>query len=411
MKKASIISIGNELLSGETVDTNTSYLARQLFSRGIPTVSVFTVPDNLEAITTALQRATGEAEIVLVTGGLGPTDDDVTRQGLATFLAVELEFRQELFDQISKFFSQRNVNMADSNRVQAYIPKGAEGIENKYGTAPGIAAEHEDTSIFCMPGVPGEMERMFAESVLTVIESTVVDQAVEARKVMCFGIGESTLADRLGDLMQRGRNPLINSTATAGVITLHVVASAVEKAITRQMVDADITKLCELLGDVIYGYDGDTLAEVVGGELTKRGNTLSLAESCTGGLVAKLFTDIPGSSSFFTHGWVTYSNQAKIGQLGVDPGIIESDGAVSEQVACAMARGARKKSGTDYAIGITGIAGPDGGTEQKPLGLVYIALDSVKGCKCERFVFPHSRKYMRLRTALAAINIIRLEIG
>lgn len=411
MKRACIISIGNELLSGETVDTNTSYLARQLISHGIPTACVFTVPDEVEAIKCSLQRAVVDADMVLVTGGLGPTDDDVTRQGLAAFLGVELDFRQELFDQISGFFSQLNVNMAEANRVQAYIPKGARGIENKFGTAPGIMAEYEGVSIFCMPGVPKEMERMFTGSVLPVIESSVVDQAVVVRKVMCFGIGESTLADRLGDMMQRGRNPLINSTASTGVITLHVVGSAVEKAKASQMVDADITKLCEILGDVIYGYDGETLADVVGGELTKRGKTLALAESCTGGLVAKLFTDIPGSSNYFTHGWVTYSNQAKVGQLGVDSGVIESDGAVSEQVACQMARGARKKAKSDYAIGITGIAGPGGGTEQKPTGLVYIALDSPTCCKCERFVFPHGREYMRLRAALAAINMVRLEIG
>lgn len=411
MKRASIISIGNELLSGETVDTNTSYLARQLISHGIPTACVFTVPDDITAITTALQRAVDEADIVLVTGGLGPTDDDVTRQGLAAFLGVELDFRQELFDQISEFFSHRNANMADSNRTQAYIPKGTKGIENKNGTAPGIAAEYEGTSIFCIPGVPKEMERMFAGSVMPVIETMFVDQAVAARKVMCFGIGESTLADRLGDLMQRGRNPLINCTASVGIITLHVVAVAEDKTEASRMVDVDITKICDILGDVIYGYDGDTLAEVVGGELAKRGKTLALAESCTGGLVAKLFTDIPGASSYFTHGWVTYSNQAKLGQLSVESSVIDSYGAVSEPVACAMARGARKKAGSDYAIAITGIAGPDGGTEEKPVGLVYIALESEKGCNCERFVFPHGREYMRLRTALAAINMIRLEIG
>ena len=378
MKKASIISIGNELLSGETVDTNASYLSRKLLSIGIPTVCAFTVADEVSAIVRALRQAVEQADVVLVTGGLGPTDDDVTRQGLADFLGVELEFREELFEQISAFFARRESPMADANRVQAYVPAGARGLENTVGTAPGMMAEKDGRIVFCMPGVPKEMERMFGESVMPALEGMAGEQVVVTRKLMCFGVGESTIADKLGDLMRRGRNPLINSTASAGVITLYIVASAVEGAVAEEMVEADRATVCGILGDAVYGHDGQSLAEVVGTRLAECGRTVSVAESCTGGLVAKLITDVPGASGYFTHGWVTYSDEAKVSQLGVEEGLIEAHGAVSEEVACAMARGARQKAGADYAIGITGIAGPSGGTEQKPVGLVYISMDRKK---------------------------------
>ena len=410
MKKASIISIGNELLSGETVDTNASYLSRKLLSVGMPMVCAFTIADEVNAIVRALRQAVEQADVVLVMGGLGPTDDDVTRQGLADFQCVGLEFREELFEQISAFFAGRKFPMAEANRVQAYVPAGARGLDNTVGTAPGMAAEQDGRIIFCMPGVPKEMERMFGESVMPALESLAGDQVVVTRKVMCFGIGESMIADKLGDLMRRGRNPLINSTASAGVITLYIVASAVEEAVAEEMVEADRATICGILGDAVYGYDGQSLAEAVGSRLAECGRTVAVGESCTGGLVAKLITDVAGASGYFTHGWVTYSNEAKISQLGVEEGLIEAHGAVSEEVACAMARGARQKAGADYAIGITGIAGPSGGTERKPVGLVYISVDREEGCFCRRFVFLHSREYVRLRAAMTALSMVLHEL-
>ena len=410
MKKAGIISIGNELLSGETVDTNASWLSRELLDIGMPTACVFAVGDDVSAIVRALRQAVEQADVIIVTGGLGPTDDDVTREALAEFLGVDLEFRQELFEQISAFFAGRNVPMADSNKVQAYVPVGARGLENRIGTAPGMFAEQGPKAIFCMPGVPREMEQMFTDSVLGVVEGFAAGQVVVTKKVMCFGVGESTIADKLGDLMGRDRNPLINSTAAVGVITLHVVATASDRAAGEEMVEADRRTLCSKLGDVVYGYDGQSLAEVVGGRLADCGRSVAVAESCTGGLVAKMITDVPGCSGYFTHGWVTYSDEAKISQLGVEEGLIEAHGAVSEEVACAMARGARQKAGADYAIGITGIAGPGGGTDEKPVGLVYISVDREEGCFCRRFVFSHSREYMRLRTAMTALSMVLHEL-
>ena len=410
MKKASIVSIGNELLSGQTIDTNASWLSRQLLSYGIPAASFFTAADEVGEIARALAQATEQADIVLVTGGLGPTDDDVTRQALAEFCGVPLEFDCELFDQISQFFARRNLPMAQSNKIQAYLPAGADGLANPLGTAPGMMAERGGKLIVCMPGVPSEMECMFVESVAPRLKTLASGQVVVIGKVMCFGAGESTIADKLGDLMQRRRNPLINSTASAGVITLHIVAAAGGKADAEEMVKRQRARLGEILGDLVYGYDGQTLAEVVGAALKERKKTLAIAESCTGGLLGKLITDVPGASDYFKCGWITYCNEVKISELGIGAELIEEHGAVSEEVCRAMAKAGRIKADTDYAVGITGIAGPGGATDQKPVGLVYISLDSAEKALCRKHIFSHSRQNVRLRSALTALNMLRTEM-
>ena len=410
MKKASIISVGNELLGGQIVNTNAAYLGRRLLSIGIPTVSCYTVGDETDLIVEALGWAAGQADIVLITGGLGPTDDDVTRQGLAKFMGVELEFRDELLQQISEFFTRRDIKMSEKNKVQAYIPAGAEALANNVGTAPGITAEYEGKIFVCLPGVPSEMKQMFAESVVEKLGQSGEGQVVIIRKLHCFGTGESVIAEKLGDLMRRDRNPLINCTVSGGIITLHIVATAKDKSCADEMLERDRSELREILGDLVYGEDEQTLAEVVGAKLRERKATLAVAESCTGGLIGKLLTDAAGSSDYFRCGWVTYSNEAKVREVGVDKGLIEKHGAVSEEVARAMAKGAREKGGTDFAIGVTGIAGPGGGTDQKPVGLVYIAVDGLGRLDVRRYIFLHSRGHIRYRTALAALNILRLKL-
>jgi len=229
------------------------------------------------------------------------------------------------------------------------------------------------------------------------------------QKMKCFGAGESVGAEKLGDLMARGKNPLVNCTVSGGIITLHIVAAAKTKAQAEDMIAADKNRICEVLGDIVYSKEEKTLAEVVAQKLIKSGKTISLAESCTGGLLAKTLTDVPGASKYFNYGWVTYSNEAKISQLGVNRDTVDEYGAVSEQVAIEMAIGARDRSGSDISISITGIAGPGGGTEQKPVGLVYIVVDNGGAQKVYRFIFSHSREYARLRTVLTALNLLRLE--
>lgn len=410
MRRASIVSIGNEILTGQTVDTNAAYLCERLFSIGIPVVSSYTVGDEIERIVRALRSATDDAGIVLVTGGLGPTDDDLTRQGFARFLGSELQLQDELLQKIKSFFGRRNLRMSEKNKVQAYLPAGTEALVNELGTAPGIMAEMGEKSIFAMPGVPSEMKSMFEESVLPKLKRLAAGQVIVVQKLKCFGAGESNITEMLGTVMARNRNPLINCTASSSIITLHIVATAEDKAEAQKMVEKEEKMLRERLGDLVYGIGEQTLAEVVGRKLSHEKKTIATAESCTGGILAKLLTDIPGASEYFAQGWVTYSNAAKISELGVQAELIEKYGAVSEQAACAMACGARKKAGTDFAIGITGIAGPTSATEHKPVGLVYICVESDSASETRRFVFPQNRDSIRLRAAKTALNMIRLKL-
>ena len=410
MKKASIISIGNELLSGQTVSTNASYLSERLLSISIPVVSSYTTGDDINLIVRMLDLASSDADLILVTGGLGPTDDDLTRQAFAKFLGVELKLENELLEKIQDFFSQRNLQMPAKTKVQAYIPAGAKALANNLGTAPGIMAQYKGKLFFALPGVPLEMKQMFEESVFAELKRFAGKQTVVVLKLKCFGAGESSIAEKLGELMRRGRNPLINCTAQYGVITLQIIATAEAKDKAQRMAEKDEKTLRNILGELIYGTGEQTLAEVVGAKLAQQKKTIATAESCTGGTLAKLLTDIPGASRYFTYGWVTYSNIAKISELGIETDLIEKHGAVSDRIAEAMAEGARKRAGTDFAIGITGIAGPAGGSEQKPVGLVYISVDSDSGCETKRFIFAHNRDFIRLQAAQTALNMLRLKL-
>ena len=408
MKTASIVSIGNELLIGRMADTNAVYISDKLLSISIPVVSIQTVPDEIGAIVRAIKLAAEDADAVLITGGLGPTDDDLTRQAFAKFLNAELILQNELLQKIREIFTRRNLPMPENNKIQAYIPAGTKAITNNLGTAPGIMANFNGKLFFAMPGVPAEMKKMLEESVLPLLEKSAEGQVIEIRKLKCFGAGESAVAELLGNLMQRGRNPLINCTVEYGDITLCIVATAKDKETAIKPAHQDEKLLRGILGDLVYGSGEQTLTEVVGGKLALYQKTLATAESCTGGMLAELLTDIPGSSRYFTHGWVTYSNESKVKELGVTADLIERYGTVSSQVAEAMAKCAREKAKTDFAVGITGIAGPTGATAQKPVGLVFISISSQTECETRQFIFPKDRKSIRLRAALTALNMLRL---
>jgi nicotinamide-nucleotide amidase len=410
VKKAALVSIGNELLNGQTIDTNAAYIAGRLRTISLPVVGVHSVPDEESAIERALTLAAGEADVVVTTGGLGPTDDDLTRQAFAKFLGVELVLRPDLLQKVKAFFDRRGIEMPARNSAQAYIPQGAAAIENEKGTAPGIRARKGGKRLFALPGVPAEMRHMLDTQVLSELRPLVSGQALAVRRLKCFGAGESTIAEMIGAAMQRGRNPLVNCTVHAGIISLEIVATAADPVEAQRMAEREERSLRAVLGKLVYGTDDQTLADVVGEGLVATGRTLAVAESCTGGLLAELITDIPGSSRYFTYGWVTYSNEAKCRELGVPPEMIDTYGAVSEQVAQAMAQGARRRAGTDYAIAITGIAGPGGGSEQKPVGLVYIAVDNRDGTDTSRYLFSFDRSSVRLRAAQTALNILRLKL-
>jgi nicotinamide-nucleotide amidase len=303
------------------------------------------------------------------------------------------------------------LNMPEKNKIQAYIPAGARRLINNFGTAPGIMAEKENKLIFALPGVPFEMKRMFSESVLSELHQFAGEQAVIVRKLRCFGAGESAIAEKLGPICRRGRNPLVNCTVDHGIITLHIIGSSEDEGSALEMVEKEEQSIRGSLGDLVFGIAEQSLAEVVGEKLIQQNKTIAVAESCTGGLLSKMLTDIPGASKYFTRGWFTYSDVAKTVELGVAAELIIKYGAVSEQVAMAMAYCARQKSYTDFSIAITGIAGPDGGSEQKPVGLVYISVDSDNGCTTKRCHFSHDRQAIRLRAAQTALNMLRLKLN
>ncbi len=411
MKKAAILSVGNELLNGSTVDTNSNWLQKQLLTVSIPVVYTCSIVDEIDEIKNAIEYASTKADVILITGGLGPTDDDLTRQAIAKYLNVGLEFYPDIYAKIEDFFISIKRPMVEKNKIQAYLPAGTNEIENNLGTAPGIFYQNNKILIASFPGVPYEMKAMFEKTVCPKLRELNEGNILVIKKIKCIGAGESSLAEMIGDMMARDRNPLINCTVDHGVITLHILAQANDEKTTQDMARKDIEKLRGIIGEFIYAYEDLSLPEVIGRMLAEKKKTLAIAESCTGGLIAKLITDTSGSSKYFTYGWVTYSNEAKISQLGVDKNLIDKFGAVSSEVAAQMAIGAKKKSGADYAVAVTGIAGPNGGTTEKPVGLVYVSVAGPNETKTERYLFgARNRDFIRLRTSQVALNLLRLNL-
>lgn len=406
--KATIISIGDELVSGQTVDTNSAWLGRELGRRGIRVVAHRTLGDDVEQIAEAIRRAAQTTEQVLVSGGLGPTADDMTREGLAAAMGVQLVLDEESLAAIEDLFRRRGWTMAPTNRAQAMIPEGAEAIPNSRGTAPGIAATIGRARIFVTPGVPHEMREMFTREIAPRLPEGV--GAIVQRVVHTFGLGESTVATRIGDLMHRDADPTVGTTVAAGIISIRVTARAGDKDAAMKRTDRVVEELHRRLGHLVIGEDDETLASVAGELLRAAGATLTVAESCTGGLLGQMVTEVPGSSEYFLGGVIAYSDRIKEQLLDVPPEILAEHGAVSEPVAAAMAMGCRKRIGGDHAISITGIAGPGGGSEAKPIGLVYVGLAGAGGVEVHRHVFSGTRAVIRIRSALAGLNYLRLSL-
>jgi len=406
--RAVILAVGDELTSGLKVDTNSAALSARLAARGLATVRHETVGDDAGALAAALRRAAADAEVVIVTGGLGPTEDDLTRHALAEAMGADLVTDARSLERIAGFFAARGRPMSDSNRRQALIPAGAEAIDNDGGTAPGIAARLGVADVFVLPGPPGEMIPMFDRSVAPRLPDA---GAIVRRRLHCFGAGESNIAERIADLMVRGRNPQVGTTASGGVITVHVVARSGAPAGARAAADATADEIASRLRTLIFGADGRTLPEAVGDALAAAGQTLATAESCTGGMIAESITDAPGASAWFRGGVVAYANAAKADLLGVAPDLIAAHGAVSEPVAAAMADRARRALGADWSVAVTGIAGPAGGSDDKPVGLVFIAVASAGATAVHRHQFAGARDAVRRRAALTALNHLRLALA
>ncbi len=407
--KVHILSIGTELTMGQTIDTNAAWLSGQLAGLGIPCEQHVTVSDDLEPIRRAIASAGRDADLVLITGGLGPTDDDLTRQALADAMGVELQFHQESFDRIAEFFSSRNRAMSPANRVQAMFPVGATPIENTCGTAPGIHVRLNQSKVYVMPGVPREMKTMFSRDILPHLRTLGGGRACVQRLIRTYGGAEAEIGEKIADLMKRGRNPTVGTSAADMIISIRINALAGTPDEAARLAEADAAEVKSRLDAWVFGENDDTLQGAVGRTLIESGKTISTAESCTGGLIAKRLTDVSGSSAYLLQGFVTYSNQAKHKLLGVPMELIDRHGAVSAEVARAMAEGCRKVSGTDFAIAVTGVAGPTGGTPAKPVGLVYIGLADANATDVREIrMGDHlTREEIRDRTAKVALGMLR----
>ncbi len=407
---AVVLAIGDELTLGQTVDTNSAWLSTRLSDYGVRTLAHHTAPDEADAIAAALDWAVVRADLVLVTGGLGPTADDVTRNALAHLLDAPLEEDPLSLRQIEEFFRRAERPMPPINRVQALRPRGATALDNPIGTAPGIRFTCGRAEIFAFPGVPAEMRAMFDRHVTPWLVRR-GGPAIRTAVLHTFGWGEAAVGEALRDLMERGRNPSVGTTVSLGVVSVRLRSTGMGSEADATLA-ATVAEIRRRLGTIVFGTGEETLASVVVKRLRDSRQTVTTAESCTGGWVARLLTDVPGASAVFSGGWVAYANAFKLRELGVASELLDAHGAVSEAVACAMAQRAREKAGADWGLALTGIAGPEGGSPEKPVGTVWIAVagpDRPEG-RAERFCFPGHREIIRGRAANTALNRLRLAL-
>ena len=410
---ASILSIGTELSTGQSVDTNAVWLATELTTLGFRVVEHITVGDDIEQISDAVCRLIGHSDVVIVTGGLGPTLDDLTRDGIARAIGQPLEENAEAVAQVRAFFARLGREVSPSNLRQAMVPRGSSILRNARGTAPGMQCRLGERRLFALPGVPDEMKAMFQGDVAPLLVGLGPASACTRRRVNCYGMSEAKIGELLAEFMGRDRNPLVGTSACAGVISIRIVSQADTASEAEALAQQDVDAIRGRLGRCVYGEGDETLESAVGQLLRERGKTLSTAESCTGGLLAKRLTDIPGSSGYFLRGFVTYSDESKADEVAVPRELITTHGAVSEPVASALASGCRTVSGSDFALSTTGIAGPTGAVEpDKPVGLVYIGLADEAGVTVRRLVLGDylDRKGIRDRACGAALNLLRLRL-
>ena len=411
---AIILSIGDELALGQTVDTNSAWLASRLAGLGIPTLKHETVADDQPALIETLKQAAARADVVLVSGGLGPTPDDLTRDALAAAMGVGLDEDPAALATLQRFFDDRGYPMPGRNRVQALYPAGGRTIPNARGTAPGLRVTLSRAQIFVTPGVPHEMKAMFDASIepelLAMIGGGGGRPAILTRKINTFGIGESDAAERLGDLMDRDRNPKVGTTVSRGFCSIRVRAEFADPARAQRELD-DTTRAVEArMGPLVFGHDNASLAADLIARLNAAGQTVTTAESCTGGLLGGMIVDVPGSSAAYPGGWVTYSNALKQSQLGVPAALLDEHGAVSSPVVAAMAAGARVRADATLALAISGVAGPDGGTDEKPVGTVWFGLATPLGVTTHRALLIGGRAAVRDRAAKCALQMLRFTM-
>lgn len=408
--KAAILSVGTELLFGQITNTNTVYLSQQMNIMGFDVMYHYTVGDNPGRVEDMINLAFEDCDLILTTGGLGPTQDDLTKEVACKVMDDRLVMMEDVLEEIVKYFKTLGREMTENNKKQAVMPSRATVFHNDAGTAPGFALEKNGKYIICMPGPPREMTRMFQKSVLPFLQAMSED-VIYYRVARMFGIGESMLETKLLDLIDNQTDPTLATYAKEGECSLRVASKRHTAQEAKKAVDEVMKTVNERLGEYIYSFDDEELVQVVCKKLMDKGLTISSAESCTGGLFAKSVTDIPGISKCFDRGIVTYSNRAKMEELGVKEETLEKYGAVSEKTALEMAEGLKRLSGSDICISVTGIAGPGGGTEEKPVGLVYIGFIYGDVELCKKVQMRNvNRKWNRHYALLSMLDVINKNI-
>ncbi len=409
MAVCEILSVGTEILLGDILNTNSRYLSVELAKIGISVLRHTTVGDNAERLAAALRTALERSDIVIATGGLGPTADDITRDVCCEVMGFELVPDENIAKGIRSFFESRGIEMPENNLRQAYVPVGGEVFVNNNGTAPGLGLKKNGKCIVILPGPPYEMAPMYHESVVPYL-AEYTDGIIVSKTVRTMCIGESAMAEKVADLLE-GENPTVAPYAKKGEALLRITAKAQTEAEAQAMLEPVIAEIRKRLGDVVYGIDSESIEQRVVELLKKHNMTLATAESCTAGYIPKRITDIAGASQVFEYGAITYSNDVKEKVLGVKHETLVAYGAVSEQTAREMAAGIRRVSGADIGISVTGIAGPGSDGTNKPVGLCFIALDAPDEQICEKIeTGRNDREYNRYVNASRALNLVRRYI-
>ncbi len=409
MAKASVLTIGDELLIGQTINTNAAWIGRELALVNIRVTKSLTISDEKSDIIAAIDLLLKDSNIIIITGGLGPTKDDITKYTLAEYFSMKLKRNQEVLEKIEDFFKIRGREMLEVNRQQADLPENCRVIENKSGTASGMWFEKDGKIIISMPGVPYEMKSMMSEVVIPDLVKIFKPVAVYHRTILTQGMGESFLADILkyweNDLRSKGHS--LAYLPSPGIVKLRVSSGGKDVNELKLIVDDYCEKLYEIIPEWIYGEGDDLLEALVGKLLTNKKMTLSTAESCTGGYISHLITSVSGSSTYYMGSVVSYSNEIKTKQLKVDEKLFSTVGAVSKEVVEQMALGVMEKLKTDYSIAVSGVAGPDGGSEEKPVGTVWIAIGTPSGLVSKKYLFENNRERNIRRAALTSLNMLR----
>ncbi len=407
---AEIIAIGSELLAPDRTDTNSLWLTEKLNSIGIEVKLKTIVGDDDARLEEAIKDATRRSKVVITTGGLGPTEDDVTRKVAGRALGRRLSLDEKILEELRQKFLSFGHVMPERNSRQAMVIEGSEVLPNPNGSAPGLFIDDNGVAIALLPGPPREMKPMFENHVLPKLAARAGAVKVVRRMLRVAGLGESAVDEMIAPIYTQYENPQTTILFNQSEIEIHLTARGRTNEEAEALLDRLSAQLEERLGDAVFAFAGEKMEEVVGLKLTLGGYTLAVAESCTGGLIAQRLTEVPGSSKYFIEGAVTYSNQAKTRTLGVEPALLLEQGAVSAEVAEAMAEGIRKRAGTDFGLAVTGIAGPGGGSAEKPVGLVYIALADEMRTTHRKLQVPGDRQLVRWRSSQAALDLLRKRL-